>query len=104
MPTMVQAGMYSATLHYLKAVEAAGTLDTAAVLAKFRSIPVSDFFSEKGYVREDGMHIHDYYLLRAKTVEQSKGPWDFYDVVATVLAEDANIPRDQSKCSLMKRS
>jgi branched-chain amino acid transport system substrate-binding protein len=104
MPTMVQAGMYSATLHYLKAVEAAGTLDTAAVLAKFRSMPVNDFFSEKGYVREDGMHIHDYYLLRAKTVEQSKGPWDFYDVVATVSAEDANIPREQSKCSLMKKS
>lgn len=104
MPTMVQAGMYSATLHYLKAVEAAGTLDTAAVLARFRSLPVNDFFSEKGYVREDGMHIHDYYLLRAKTVEQSKGPWDFYDVVATVPADDANIPRDQSKCALMKKS
>lgn len=104
MPTMVQAGMYSATMHYLKAVEAAGTLDTAAVLAKFRSMPVNDFFSEKGYVREDGMHIHDYYLLRAKTVEQSKGPWDFYDVVATTPAEDANIPREQSKCSLMKKS
>ncbi|SPP97700.1 ABC transporter substrate-binding protein [Bradyrhizobium vignae] len=104
MPTMVQAGMYSATMHYLKAVEAAGTLDTAAVLAKFRSMPVNDFFSEKGYVREDGMHIHDYYLLRAKTVEQSKGPWDFYEVVATVPAEDANIPREQSKCSLMRKS
>jgi branched-chain amino acid transport system substrate-binding protein len=104
MPTMVQAGMYSATMHYLKAVEAAGTLDTAAVLAKFRSLPVSDFFSEKGYVREDGMHIHDYYLLRAKTVEQSKGPWDFYDVVATIPAEDGNIPREQSKCPLMKKS
>ena len=104
MPTMVQAGMYSATMHYLKAVEAAGTLDTAAVLAKFRSMPVNDFFSEKGYVREDGMHIHDFYLLRAKTVEQSKGPWDFYDVVATVPADDANIPREQSKCPLMKKS
>jgi branched-chain amino acid transport system substrate-binding protein len=104
MPTMVQAGMYSATMHYLKAVQAAGTLDTAAVLAKFRSLPVSDFFSEKGYVREDGMHIHDYYLLRAKTVEQSKGAWDFYDVVATVPADDANIPREQSKCPLLKKS
>ena len=104
MPTMVQAGMYSATLHYLKAVEAAGTLDTAAVLAKFRSLPVKDFFSENGYVREDGMHIHDYYLLHAKTLEESKGPWDFYDVVSTISAEDANIPRDQSKCPLMKKS
>jgi branched-chain amino acid transport system substrate-binding protein len=104
MPTMVQAGMYSATMHYLKAVEAAGTLNTAAVLAKFRSLPVNDFFSEKGYVREDGMHIHDYYLLRAKTVEQSKGPWDFYDVVSTIAAEDGNIPRELSKCPLMKKS
>jgi branched-chain amino acid transport system substrate-binding protein len=104
MPTMVQAGMYSATLHYLKAVEAAGTLETGAVLSKIRSLPVNDFFSEKGYVREDGMHIHDYYLLRAKALDQSKGPWDFYDVVATVPADEANIPREQSKCPLMKKS
>ncbi|RJF68721.1 ABC transporter substrate-binding protein [Rhodopseudomonas palustris] len=104
MPTQVQAGMYSATKHYLKAVEAAGTLDNTAVLAKFRSLPVNDFFSEKGYVREDGMHIHDYYLLQAKPVEQSTGPWDFYNVVATVPADDANIPREQSKCPLMKKS
>ena len=61
--------------------------------------------SRKGYVREDGMHIHDYYLLRAKTVEQSKGTLGFfYDVVATVPADDANIPREQSKCPLMKKS
>ncbi len=104
MPTQVQAGMYSATKHYLKAVEAAGSLDNTAVLAKFRSLPVNDFFSEKGYVREDGMHIHDYYLLQAKPVEQSTGAWDFYNVVATVPADDANIPREQSKCPLMKKS
>lgn len=103
MPTQVQAGIYSATAHYLKAVQAAGTLDTGAVLSKIRSMPVNDFFSEKGYVREDGMHIHDYYLLRAKTVDKSTGPWDVYDVVATVPAEEANIPREQSKCPLMKK-
>jgi branched-chain amino acid transport system substrate-binding protein len=104
MPTMVQAGVYSATMHYLKAVQAAQTLDTAAVLAKFRSLPVNDFFSQNGHVREDGMHIHDYYLLRAKTLEQSKGPWDFYDVVSTVPANEANISREASKCPLMKKS
>ena len=103
-PGMNHGGNYSGMMHYLKAVEAAGPLETAAVLAKFRSLPVNDFFSEKGLVREDGMHIHDYYLLRAKTVEQSKAPWDFYDVVATVPAGDANIPREQSKCALMKKS
>ena len=104
MPTMVQAGLYSATMHYLKAVQAAGTTDTAKVLEKIRSLPVNDFFAKNGHVREDGMHIHDYYLLRVKSPEQSKAPWDYYDVVATISGEDANIPRAESKCPLMKKS
>ncbi|GJD48356.1 hypothetical protein OPKNFCMD_1074 [Methylobacterium crusticola] len=104
MPTMVQAGVYSATLHYLRAVQAAGTAETGAVLARIRSLPVDDFFSRNGHVREDGMHIHDYYLLRVKSPEQSKAPWDYYEVMATVPGEDANIPRAQSKCPLMRKS
>ena len=91
-------------MHYLKAVQAAGTTDTAKVLEKIRSLPVNDFFAKNGHVREDGMHIHDYYLLRVKSPEQSKAPWDYYDVVATISGEDANIPRSESKCPLMKKS
>ncbi|MGF3027706.1 ABC transporter substrate-binding protein [Methylobacterium aquaticum] len=104
MPTMVQAGLYSATMHYLKAVQAAGTSETAKVLEKIHSLPVNDFFSKNGHVREDGMHIHDYYLLRVKSPEESKAPWDYYEVISTISGEDANIPRAESKCSLMKRS
>ncbi|MGX7706675.1 ABC transporter substrate-binding protein [Methylobacterium sp. Gmos1] len=104
MPTMVQAGLYSATMHYLKAVQAAGTSDTTKVLDKIHSLPVKDFFSKNGHVREDGMHIHDYYLLRVKSPEESKFPWDYYEIISTISGEDANIPRAESKCPLMKRS
>ncbi|KMO18457.1 ABC transporter substrate-binding protein [Methylobacterium platani] len=104
MPTMVQAGLYSATMHYLKAVQAAGTTETGKVLEMIRSMPVNDFFSKNGHVREDGMHIHDYYLLRVKSPAASKAPWDYYDVISTVSGEDANIPRAESKCPLMQKS
>lgn len=62
------------------------------------------FFSKNGHVREDGMNIHEYYLLRVKSHEESKAPWDYYEVISTISGEDANIPRAESKCSLMKRS
>ncbi len=104
MPTMVQAGLYSATMHYLESVQAAGTSETTKVLEKIHSLPVNDFFSKNGHVREDGMHIHDYYLLRVKSPEESKAPWDYYEVISTISGEDANIPRAESKCPLMKRS
>ncbi len=106
MPTMVQAGMYSAaTLHYLKAVEAAGTLDTAAVLSK---IP---FDARERLLLGEGLTFARTACTSTTTTccgqrrwSSPRAPWDFYDVVATVPAEDANIPREQSKCSLMKKS
>ena len=103
MPTMVQAGTYSAVNHYLKAVQAAGTSATDPVMAKMRSMPVNDFFAKNASIREDGQLMHDMYLFKVKTPAESKGPWDYYNVVATIPAKDAFLPLAESKCSLVKK-
>jgi branched-chain amino acid transport system substrate-binding protein len=103
MPTMVQAGLYSAVTHYLKAVAAAGTDQADAVMAKMRAIPVNDFFAKNGHLREDGLHIHDMYLFQVKKPSESKQPWDFYTLVATIKGEDAFLPADKSECPLLKK-
>jgi len=103
MPTMVQAGLYSAVMHYFKAIEAAGTDNSDAVMAKMREIKVNDFFAKGGYIREDGRHVHDMYLFQIKKPEESKAPWDYYKLVATVKGEDAFIPAAKSECPLMKK-
>jgi len=103
MPTMVQAGLYSATMHYLKAVAAAGTDSARPVLDKMHATPVNDFFAENGHIREDGMHIHDYYLLRVKSPAESKRPWDYADVVATIPGKEANITASESACPLLNK-
>ena len=102
MPGMVQAGTYSAVLHYLKAMKAAGTTDGKAVAAKMRELPVDDFFA-KGRVREDGRMMHDMYLVEVKTPSESKAPWDYYKVLRQIPAEDAAQPLAESKCPLVKR-
>jgi branched-chain amino acid transport system substrate-binding protein len=104
MPTMDQAAVYSATRHYLRAVEAAGTLDGLAVADKIRELPVDDFYAKGGRVRDDGWLMHDFYLVRLKEPKESKGPWDFYDIYGTIPAEDAAQPLSESKCPLVKRS
>jgi branched-chain amino acid transport system substrate-binding protein len=103
MPTMVQAGVYSSVMHYFKAVEAAGTDDADKVMAKMREIKVNDFFAKDGYIRPDGRHVHDMYLFQIKKPEESKGPWDYYKLVATIKGEDAFIPAEKSECPLMKK-
>lgn len=103
MPTMVQAGLYSAVMHYFKAVEAAGTDAADPAMEKMRSIKVNDFFAKGGYIREDGRHVHDMYLFQVKKPEESNGPWDYYKLIATVKGEDAFIPPSKSKCPLLKR-
>ncbi len=103
MPTMVQAGLYSAVTHYLKAVAAAGTDDADAVMAKMRATPTNDFFAKNGHLREDGLHIHDMYLFQVKKPSDSKYPWDFYTLVATIKGEDAFLPADKSECPLLKK-
>jgi branched-chain amino acid transport system substrate-binding protein len=102
MPGMVQAGTYSAVLHYLRAMEAAGTVDGKAVADKIRELPVDDFFA-KGRVREDGRMMHDMYLVEVKTPSESKAKWDDYKVLRRIPADEAAQPLSESKCSLVKK-
>jgi len=102
MPGMVQAGTYSAVLHYLKAIEAAGMADGKVVADKIRELPVDDFFA-KGRVREDGRMMHDMYLVEVKVPSESKAKWDYYKVLRRIPAEEAAQPLSESKCSLVKK-
>lgn len=101
-PGMVQAGVYSSVMHYLKAAEAAGTLDGKVVAEKMREMPVNDFFATNGTVRKDGRMEHDMYLIQVKDPSESKGPWDYYKILATLPAEMVTIPLEESKCELLK--
>jgi branched-chain amino acid transport system substrate-binding protein len=101
MPNMTQAGIYSATMHYLQAVAAAGTDATEPVMAKIRATPINDFFAKNGRIREDGRMVHDMYLYEVKKPEESKGAWDYYKLVATIPADAAFQPLSQSKCPLV---
>ncbi len=102
MPTMNQAATYSATLHYLKAVQAAGTKDTKTVMAKMREIPVKDAFTDNGVLREDGRMVHSMFLFQVKKPEESKGPWDYYKLLAEVPADQAFRPLKDGGCPLVK--
>jgi len=101
MPNMLQTGTYSSVLHYLRAVEAAGTDETAAVMAKMREMPVNDVFYKNGSIREDGRMMHEMYLFEVKKPDESKQPWDYYKLVATIPAEEAFLPIEKSTCSLV---
>jgi branched-chain amino acid transport system substrate-binding protein len=102
MPTMNQAATYSATLHYLNAVKAAGTKDTKPVLAKMRETPVRDAFTDNGVLREDGRMVHSMFLFEVKKPEESKGPWDYYKVLAEVPGDQAFRPIKDGGCPLIK--
>jgi len=103
MPTMAQAGDYSSTMHYLKAVKAAGTDEAKAVMRKMKDTPINDFFAKNGKIREDGRHVHDFYLLQVKKPEESKYPWDYYHVRQVIPAAEAVMPVAQSECPLVKK-
>jgi branched-chain amino acid transport system substrate-binding protein len=103
MPTALQAGVYSSVMHYLKAIQAAGTDEAKAVSAKMRELPVNDFFAKNGKLREDGRMVHDMLLVQVKKPSESKAPWDYYDVLATVPGEQAFLPLAQSECPLIKK-
>jgi branched-chain amino acid transport system substrate-binding protein len=103
MPTMVQAGVYAGVLHYLKAVEALGSADDgAAVVAKMKELPTEDPLFGKGTIREDGRKLHDSYLFRVKSPDQSEGEWDLYEVVATIPADKGFRPLEEGGCPLVK--
>jgi branched-chain amino acid transport system substrate-binding protein len=102
MPTMLQAGLYSATMHYLKAIEAIGTDEAPKVMAQMRATPVNDFFAKNGKIRIDGRMVHDMYLFEVKKPSESKGEWDLYKLLATVPGDEAFRPLDKGGCPLVK--
>src|ERR1700688_1336566 len=104
MPNMAQAGIYSSTMHYLKAVAAAGTDETDAVMDKMRTTPINDFFAKNGTIREDGRMVHDMYLYEVKKLAESKRAWDYYKPVAEIPADQAFLPVAESKCPLVKKA
>jgi branched-chain amino acid transport system substrate-binding protein len=101
---MVQAGVYSATHHYLEAVKAIGTKDPDKVMAKMRETPINDFMTKNGQLRIDGRVVRDMYLLQVKKPEESKGPWDYINVVQKVPGDQAFRPLDQGGCPLVKKA
>jgi len=104
MPTMAQAGVYSAVLHYLKAVDALKSDDGTLVIAKMKALPTDDPLFGKGTIRQDGRKIHPMYLFEVKKPSESKGPWDFYKLRATIPAAEAFRPMDQGDCPLVQKS
>jgi branched-chain amino acid transport system substrate-binding protein len=102
MPTMVHAGVYAAVLHYLKAVEALKSdADGKAVVAKMKELPTDDPLFGKGTIRPDGRHVHDMYLFEVKKPSESKGPWDYYKLRATIPAAEAFRPLKDGGCPLV---
>jgi branched-chain amino acid transport system substrate-binding protein len=103
MPTFYQAGVYCAVAHYRKAIKAAGTDATPAVMARMKATLVNDFMTKDGTVREDGRVIRDMHLFQVKTPAASKGPWDYYKLVRTIRREKAYRPLSESDCPLVKK-
>ncbi|QRG06427.1 ABC transporter substrate-binding protein [Xanthobacter dioxanivorans] len=103
-PTANQAGVYAGTLHYLRAAAAAKSTDGQVVVAKMKEMPSNDPLFGKGEVRADGRHIHNMYLFQVKTPDQSKGPWDYYNLVETIPAKEAFRPMAEGKCPMVAKN
>jgi branched-chain amino acid transport system substrate-binding protein len=102
-PTMVQAGVYGAITHYLKAIAAANTDDGPNVVAEMRKLPINDFMTKNGHLREDGRVMRDMYLFQVKTPAESKYQFDYYKQLATIPADQAFRPLSESECPLVKK-
>ncbi|ANP90316.1 ABC transporter substrate-binding protein [Rhizobium leguminosarum] len=102
MPNMIHAGTYSAVTQYLKAVQKAGTDETEAVAKQLHEMPVDDVFGRGGTVGANGRMIHDMYLLQVKKPSESKEPWDYFNVLATIPGKEAYIDPAKSGCDLVK--
>jgi len=102
-PTMIHAGVYAGILHYLKAVTALKSDDGTKVIAKMKEMPTDDPLFGKGTIRADGRKIHPMYLFEVKKPSESKGPWDYYKLRATIPAAEAFRPLDQGDCPLVKK-
>jgi len=101
MPTQTQASVYSAIRHYLKSIEAAGTDEAKAVMAKMRELPVNDFYTKNGHLREDGRLVHDMYFAQVKTPAESTRPWDYYKILSTIPGDQAFRPMSEGGCPLV---
>jgi branched-chain amino acid transport system substrate-binding protein len=102
-PTSAQAGVYSSIMHYLQAVKAAGTTDSAAVMKIMKDTPINDMFARNGRIRDDGRMVHDMYLFEVKKPSESKGRWDDYNLLATVPGDEAFQSLELSRCPLVKK-
>ena len=100
-PTMANAGTYGAVLHYLKAIKEAGTDEAKAVVRKMKEIPINDFFTKDGRVREDGRVIRNMYLFQVKSPEESKYAYDYYKLLKTVPGDEAFRPMAQGGCPMV---
>jgi branched-chain amino acid transport system substrate-binding protein len=103
MPTMVQAGVYSAVAHYLKAIEAAGSDQAKPVVEQMKATPVNDFFAKNGTIRDDGRMVHDMYLARVKSPDESTQKWDYYEILRTIPGDQAFLPLSESTCPLVSQ-
>jgi branched-chain amino acid transport system substrate-binding protein len=103
MPHMVPAGVYGSVMHYLKAIKASATTDSAAVMKKMKELPIDDFMTKNGHIREDGRVLRDFYVFRVKSPKESKAPWDYYEKIATIPAEEAARPLADSECPMIKK-
>ena len=101
MPTSAQAGVYSSTMHYLKAVDKAGTADAAPVMKIMRDTPINDFFAKNGRIREDGRMVHDMFLVQVKKPLESSGRFDYYKLVSVIPGDEAFQPLSESRCPLL---
>ena len=101
MPSSLQAADYSATTNYLKAVQAVGSTDPDKIMAQLKKTRIDDFYA-KGYIREDGSMIHDMYLMQVKTPAESKEPWDYYKITATIPGDQAFTTKAETRCALWK--
>ena len=102
-PNSNHASVYSSTMHYLKAVQAAGTDDTAAVMKKMQDTPINDMFAKNGKLRPDGRMVHDMYLFQVKSPAESKGAWDYYNLKGTIKGDEAFQSLAQSRCPALKK-
>ncbi len=102
-PTMIHAGTYGAVMHYLKSVGAAGSVDGSVVAAKMREIPVNDFMTRNGKIREDGRLVRNMYLFKVKSPEQSRYRFDYYELLATIPGNEAFKPQEEGGCPLLSK-
>lgn len=103
MPTMVQAGIYSSTRHYLQAIQDTGSDEAQTVRRQMMATPVNDMFTRNGHIREDGRMVYNMYLAEVKTPGESQGEWDLYRILRTIPGEEAFRPLAESSCKLVKK-